>query len=150
MLAKVIQFRLIELGREFQVSTIFEIFQGSTQTWDDCIGFRTLHYNSLETLKTSLKFRDDGGFVEQIVVLVGRGRVGMEDGAEEIIDVVRLDNTAGFPDLDNIAVIYIPFVLLVRAVDDADSLDVGCETSAIYSPAKIFKECILFGIIFES
>lgn len=61
--------------------------------------------------------------------------------------MVCLDDTSGSPDLDNVHEVHRPFVLLICFVDDAHSLDIGCETRGIDRQAEIFdKHFFLFGV----
>lgn len=69
----------------------------------------------------------------------------MEDSSEKRRDMVCLDDTSRAPDLHDVAEVDAPFVLLVCYVDDAHSLDVGSETSAIDCETQVFDESFLFG-----
>jgi hypothetical protein len=69
----------------------------------------------------------------------------MEDGGEQGGDVVCLDDAPSTPDLDDVAEVNAPFVLLVCYVYDADSLHVARETGRIDCETQVFDESVLFG-----
>jgi hypothetical protein len=83
MLPKIIQLRFIKLRREVQISHIFEILQRSTHTRNHGIDLRSLQHNSLQWLKATLQLIYNCRFVKQVVVLVRRFGVRVEDSAEK-------------------------------------------------------------------
>lgn len=64
-------------------------------------------------------------------------------------DVVCLDDAACAPDLHDSWEGDGPFVLLVRDVDYAHALDVGCETGCIHRFPQVFNKLLPLFLVFD-
>lgn len=138
VLPKIIQLRLIKLGRQDGASREFQVLQRGAQAGDDRIRLDAPGHDLPQRRKAVLQLVRDANVVQQITVV--RLPVVLPDLLEHVGDIVRLDDAAGAPDLDDGGEVNGPFVLAVGDVDDVHALHEGRQARDVGGDAQVLEE----------
>ena len=142
MVAEVVKFCLHELGGQVHIARIPEVRPRCAETRDMRICFDRFEHHVLQRRIAFQElvpdFMDSQEVApDMLVVLVNL--------AEEVRDVVRLDDATAAPYGDDGAEIEVPLLLLVDVLEQIETLDERNQEGGISGFTEVFDECLLVG-----
>lgn len=138
--AEVVQLRFVELCGEDGVGGEFEKLECGAYARHNGVRLNAHGDNLLERLVILRNLLGDFMMVQKVLVNVTFLR---EDLFEHVRDMVRADNTAIAPDLDDVREVDHPSIFLISLIDDVDPLDERAQNCDIDGFAQVFEQGFL-------
>lgn len=134
--AEVVQLRFVELGGEDGVGREFEKFECGAYARYNGVRLNAHSDDLLKRFIVICNLQRDFMMVQKVLVNITFLR---EDLLEHVRDVIRADDTAIAPDLDDVREVNHPSILLIGLIDDVDPLDERAQKGDVDGFAQVFE-----------